>query len=268
MRRPTKNTRCLQPPCRYISSSRAFMFLFSCCSCSGGGHLAGAFLPHHTTTTTTTSIPGGKVVSPPGPAPRIATTDVRLEAKKSRGGGRKKGRGRRGRQQQQPQDEEAGESAKSTSASVAVVPPPKSYRQTSLRIRPLRTPSTPPASSRPHIDIAMYDIDDADWWEAKTLLQEAMEESGDSPTNNTSENPFGTRAWPPSLVVAQLLAGLPLSDIAGRTIVELGCGTGLVSITAAGLGANAVATDISPLTLTLTRRGWEETKKKTAKGWE
>ena len=108
----------------------------------------------------------------------------------------------------------------------------------------------------------MFDIDDADWWEAKTLLQEAEERrrgGGDVTNSQASENPFGTRAWPPSLVVAQLLAGLPPSDIVGRPVVEMGCGTGLVSITAASLGANVVATDVSPHVLQLTRRGWKET---------
>lgn len=271
MHRPTRSARCLRSSCQYMRScSRAFFLIYSacCCSSSGGQHLAsGAVLPHHTCTTTAyTSIPGaGRVWSPSpcGPATGIRKTDLRLEAKKSRGGGRQKGRGRRGRQQQQEEDE--GESATArtstgtTSASVAAVPPPKSYRQTLLRIRPLHIGKSP-TSSRSHIDIATYHIDDADWWEAKTLLQEAEEESGDGTTNNASENPFGTRAWPPSLVVAQLLVGLPLSEVAGRTIVELGCGTGLVSITAASLGAHAVATDISPLVLQLTRRGWENTR--------
>ena len=153
------------------------------------------------------------------------------------------------------------------SRSVPVVPPPKSYRRSTLRIRPLLDEAS--SSSRSHIDIAMFDIDDADWWEAKTLRQEAEERhrggggggDGAGANNEASDNPFGTRAWPPSLVVAQLLAGLPSSDIVGRPIVEIGCGTGIVSITAAGLGANVIATDISPLVLQLTRRGWDETKK-------
>ena len=112
----------------------------------------------------------------------------------------------------------------------------------------------------------MVDIDDADWWEAQTLAQEASERqllvgqaASAAATAAAANNPFGTRAWPPSLVVAQLLAGLPPSDLAGRPVLELGCGTGLVSIAAAGLGAAVVATDVSPLALRLARRGWEET---------
>ena len=269
MHRPTRSARCLRSSCQYMRScSRAFLLIYSacCCSSSGGQHLAsGAFLPHHTCTTTAyTSIPGAGRVwspSPSGPATSIRKTDLRLEANKSRGG-RQKGRGGRGRRQQQQDEGESATASPSTgsmSAPVAAVPPPKSYRQTSLRIRPLHIGKSP-TSSRSHIDIATYDIDDADWWEAKTLLQEAEEESGSGTTNDASENPFGTRAWPPSLVVAQLLVGLPLSEVAGRTIVELGCGTGLVSITAASLGAHAVATDISPLVLQLTRQGWENTR--------
>lgn len=196
--------------------------------------------------------------------------EVPLQAKKSRGGRRQKSsRGGRGRRQKDQQVEENDATNNNIISgvprSVPAVPPPKSYRRSTLRIRPLQTlasPQAPASSSRPHIDIAMFDIDDADWWEAKTLLQEAGERrrgGGDATKNHASDNPFGTRAWPPSLVVAQLLAGLPSSDIVGRPIVEIGCGTGLVSITAGGLGANAIATDISPLVLQLTRRGWKET---------
>jgi SAM-dependent methyltransferase len=46
-----------------------------------------------------------------------------------------------------------------------------------------------------------------------------------------------------------------------RSVLELGCGTGLVSLVAATQGAHAAATDISPLVLSffLCRRGWQET---------
>ena len=116
MQPPTRSARCLQPSCRYTySSSRAFLLIYTacCCSSSGGQHLAsGAFLPQHTCTTTAyTNIPGAGRVwspSPSGPATTsIRKTDLRLEAKKSRGGGRQKGRGRRGRRQQQNEGESA-----------------------------------------------------------------------------------------------------------------------------------------------------------------
>ena len=226
---------------------------------------AAAFLPHHPSACT---LPSNSGYVPGGIHNRNhrLLVEVRLQAKKSRGGRRQKssrgGRGRRQKDQQVEEDATNNININGVSRSVPAVPPPKSYRRTTLRIRPLQTLASS-SSSRPHIDIAMFDIDDADWWEAKTLLQEAGERQrgagGDITSSQASDNPFGTRAWPPSLVVAQLLAGLPPSDINGRPIVELGCGTGLVSITAAGLGANAIATDISPLVLQLTRRGWKET---------
>ena len=231
---------------------------------------AAAFLPHHPSACTLPSNSGyvtGGVLN----RNHRLLVEVRLQAKKSRGGRRQKSsRGGRGRRQKNEQVEEDDATnfinINGVSRSVPAVPPPKSYRRSTLRIRPLQTlapPQAPASSSRLHIDIAMFDIDDADWWEAKTLLQEAGERrrggGGDITNSQASDNPFGTRAWPPSLVVAQLLAGLPPSDINRRPIVELGCGTGLVSLTAAGLGANAIATDISPLVLELTRRGWKET---------
>jgi predicted nicotinamide N-methyase len=159
------------------------------------------------------------------------------------------------------------------------IPAPTKYKLSLLRIQSddahttTCSTSTTSDNSRPaHTDIAMCEIDDADWWEAKTLL----EDNADSP-RKASDNPFGARAWPSSLAVAQHLVGLSASSsssssssssmkqqLDGRNIMEIGCGTGLASIAAASLGANVLATDVSPLVLELTRRGWAETKKRRA----
>ena len=283
--RLSRGKRCLQPPRRRSRCSNVVArnmtslgtILMSLSYTSHSAHrgpiavaAAAAFLPHHPSACT---LPSNSGYVPGGIHNRNhrLLVEVRLQAKKSRGGRRQKssrgGRGRRQKDQQVEEDDATNTiNINGVSRSVPAVPPPKSYRRSTLRIRPLQTlapPQAPASSSRLHIDIAMFDIDDADWWEAKTLLQEAGERQrgagGDITSSQASDNPFGTRAWPPSLVVAQLLAGLQPSDINRRPIVELGCGTGLVSLTAAGLGANAIATDISPLVLELTRRGWKET---------
>ena len=149
---------------------------------------AAAFLPQQQSAHT---LPSSYGCVPGGTHSRSACSrlEVRLQAKKSRGGRRQKssrGGTRRGRRQKDQQVEEEGATNNNSGGgmprSVPAVPPPKSYRRSTLRIRPLQTLASlqaPPSSSllrsRPHIDIAMFDIDDADWWEAKTLLQEAGE---------------------------------------------------------------------------------------------
>jgi ribosomal protein L11 methylase PrmA len=45
----------------------------------------------------------------------------------------------------------------------------------------------------------------------------------------------------------------------GLKMLEVGCGTGLVSQAAALAGATVVASDVSPIALTLTRQGWKAT---------
>ena len=63
-------------------------------------------------------------------------------------------------------------------------------------------------------------------------------------------DPFGVVLWPASQVLASRIAADPLS-FRGRTVVELGAGTGLCSIVAASSGAAVVATDTNPITLQL-----------------
>ncbi len=52
--------------------------------------------------------------------------------------------------------------------------------------------------------------------------------------------PYWAELWPSARVLADELAG---RDLAGRRVVELGCGVGLPSIVAALAGARALATD-------------------------
>lgn len=63
------------------------------------------------------------------------------------------------------------------------------------------------------------------------------------------KDPFGTKLWPAAVVCAELVLA---ESVAGRSVLELGCGTGLVSIAAAMDGAAAVtATDRNAMTLCL-----------------
>ena len=68
----------------------------------------------------------------------------------------------------------------------------------------------------------------------------------------TDSDPFGACCWPSAVVAARSLAAR--ADVAGLRILELGAGTGLASATAARLGADVVATDVSDLSLELLRR--------------
>src|SRR4051812_31654835 len=53
--------------------------------------------------------------------------------------------------------------------------------------------------------------------------------------------PYWARLWPSGLALADALA--TRSDLAGRRVIELGCGLGLPSIVAARAGASVLATD-------------------------
>src|ERR687885_2593214 len=55
--------------------------------------------------------------------------------------------------------------------------------------------------------------------------------------------PFWTQLWPSGTALAQAIAARPL---AGRRVLELGCGLGLVSLAAALGGAEVLAVDRSP----------------------
>lgn len=63
------------------------------------------------------------------------------------------------------------------------------------------------------------------------------------------QDPFGSKAWPAGYLCARRLLA---EGVAGRTVLELGCGTGLVSLAALLAGASTVlATDRSPRNISL-----------------
>ena len=61
--------------------------------------------------------------------------------------------------------------------------------------------------------------------------------------------PFWTQLWPSGTALARAVATEPL---AGRRVLELGCGLGLVSVAAALAGAEVLAVDRSPEAVTFT----------------
>lgn len=63
--------------------------------------------------------------------------------------------------------------------------------------------------------------------------------------------PYGVALWPSAIALAHELATLPL---AGKTVLELGAGTGLPGIVAAALGARVVQTDNNKVALHLAER--------------
>jgi predicted nicotinamide N-methyase len=70
------------------------------------------------------------------------------------------------------------------------------------------------------------------------LLDEVLAE--DDPADDRL--PFWAELWPSGTALAADIAG---RDLAGTRVLELGCGLGLVSITAAGAGADVLAADQS-----------------------
>jgi predicted nicotinamide N-methyase len=61
--------------------------------------------------------------------------------------------------------------------------------------------------------------------------------------------PFWAELWPSGAALARAVADRPLT---GRRVLELGCGLGLVSVTAALAGAEVLAVDRSPEAATFT----------------
>ena len=69
----------------------------------------------------------------------------------------------------------------------------------------------------------------------------------------TNRVPYGLSLWPGAMVLAEEVAARP-EDWRGKAVLELGAGTGLPGIVAAGLGARVVLTDFEESVLDLCRR--------------
>ena len=63
--------------------------------------------------------------------------------------------------------------------------------------------------------------------------------------------PYWAEVWPSGIALARYVSGL---DVAGKRVLELGCGLALPSLAAAAAGADVLATDWSADALELVRR--------------
>lgn len=64
---------------------------------------------------------------------------------------------------------------------------------------------------------------------------------------------YWNRLWPASVGLAEYLVEHCADSLRGQRVLELGCGTALVGIVAASLGAHVVCSDIAPQALELAR---------------
>lgn len=68
--------------------------------------------------------------------------------------------------------------------------------------------------------------------------------------------PYGVVLWPAAIALAHEIAARA-DDVRGRTVLELGAGTGLPGIVAASLGARVTQTDRQELAMSVCRRNGE-----------
>ena len=77
-----------------------------------------------------------------------------------------------------------------------------------------------------------------------TLLTPKFIEAYIDPENPLHDFPLWAKAWEASWVLADYLAGLPAEP--GKRFIEIGCGLGLVGLTAASFGHRVIMTDHNP----------------------
>ena len=115
---------------------------------------------------------------------------------------------------------------------------PSQPRRTSVRDLPVIPIAVPLADYNQRLTkpVFVYEVSDYEWWGRQ----------------NEADNPYGGKLWPGAVATAQRLAQcLASRPERSPTILEIGAGNGLCSIAAALTGARVLATDISPLALTL-----------------
>jgi len=146
-----------------------------------------------------------------------------------------RGAGRRGKPKKDGAADEASE------MKTVTIPPPSKIRKQIIHLnRPGKKTMVPVRS------VCTVEVDDVEWWE-----------------NPDNDNPYGGRLWPSALAISEFL--ITLGNLEGYDVLEIGCGTGLVSILAADCGARVVASDVSPTAIKLCKVGWLETQKKRQK---
>ena len=99
----------------------------------------------------------------------------------------------------------------------------------------------------------VYGIQEVTILEASAASQDAMVERAlDLEAKGADGDPYGVVAWPAAKTVAVRLLQLSAADMRRWSVLELGAGTGLVSLTAALCGSpRVIATDFNPACLKL-----------------
>jgi predicted nicotinamide N-methyase len=73
-------------------------------------------------------------------------------------------------------------------------------------------------------------------------------------TGSRQDIPFWATVWPAALMTAKFI-GLEPSNVAGKTVVDFGCGSGIAGIAAMKAGAlSVIANDIDPVALSMAER--------------
>lgn len=102
----------------------------------------------------------------------------------------------------------------------------------------------------PDLPLADFVLDIAGrrWTIAAVRDQDALLDAADA----FAHVPYGLLLWESAVVLARAAARRPQA-LAGRSVLELGCGTGLVGLVAASLGADVLQTDHEPAALMLAK---------------
>src|SRR5437868_1071885 len=87
-----------------------------------------------------------------------------------------------------------------------------------------------------------------DFWEEQRFLSESRD-----------SHPYGVALWASAIALAHEIESRA-AEFRGRTVLELGAGTGLPGIVAASLGARVVQTDRHELALSVCRRNGERNR--------
>ncbi|OSX71448.1 hypothetical protein BU14_0532s0009 [Porphyra umbilicalis] len=123
-------------------------------------------------------------------------------------------------------------------------PPPPPPRRRARVLAPLPLPVERPLCARPHARLPPP-IGRLTLAQAPTCAAaDAARDPGDT----------GTTVWDGAVVLAAAIAAHPAATVAGRVVVELGAGVGLVGVVAAKAGAAAVTLTDLPGVLPLLRR--------------
>lgn len=121
-----------------------------------------------------------------------------------------------------------------------------------------------PSSGSPTVQVAGFSFNQLDVYiaglgrcvrilEATSHSQEELVDRAlNCSQGDVQEDPYGAVLWPAATTVSNRLCEL---DLAGKVVLELGAGTGLVSLVAACRGAaRVIASDFNPLTLQVLAR--------------